>query len=405
MTRIQTDERTRQSTGIPLTHVPMAHVPMAFYVLDPTGPVDPDRAPVPSGGPLAHRPDIDDRQWAVWLAARDDWLAAKQRKTGSIATLRAYTFAWTDLFERFLPAQYGRFVGPWEVGKAHVTAYQRDLESSIIPPGQRNAGRQLEPATVNARLAAISSYYTYCAATFTIVVNGREVPLAGHNPARAVERAKTTPYEKSHALGVADVRTMLAHINRGCLRGKRDYALIVTYLYTGRRAAEIARLRWGDLHTERGRTSYHWRGKGGKSRKDELPLPAHQAIFDYLDAAGRLGAMADDAYIFPALSDNAQRLPNVDVNYDPAARPLSTGMVNRIIKHRAAHAGLDPDAIHTHTLRHTAAMLRRDAGDDVQALQQFLAHSNLAVTQIYIQHREVRRDTSWSKVAALLEDA
>jgi len=393
MTRIQTDERTR--------------VPIAFYVLDPTGPVDPDRVPVPHGGPLAQRPDSQsaERQWAVWLAARADWLAAKRRRTGSIATSRAYTFAWADLFERFLPAQYGRPIGPWDVGKAHVAAYQRDLESSVIPPGQRHAGQPLAPTTVNARLAAISSYYTYCATIFTIVVNGREVPLAAHNPAKAVERAKTDPYEKSHALGVADVRAMLARINRTGLRGQRDYALIVTYLYTGRRAAEIAGLRWGDLHTERGRTSYHWSGKGGTSRTDELPLPAHHAILEYLDAAGRLGSMQPGDYIFLALSNNAHRLPNVAADYDPSSRALSTGMVNRIIKHRASRAGLDPAAIHTHTLRHTAAMLRRDAGDDVQALQQFLAHSNLAITQIYIQHREVRRDTSWAKVAALLEDA
>lgn len=387
------------------TRVRAPTLPAGVYVLDPEGPIDPGRAPTATGGALVTTgpaPGLDDRRWDLWLAARDDWLAAKLRKTGSEATVRAYTFAWSDLFERFLPAEYGRAIGPWEVGKAHITAWQRDLEEQVIPDGQRNAGQRLAPTTVNARLAAISSYYSYCNSVFTVVdAHGREVPLAHHNPAHAVQRAQTTPYDKSFALTTDQVRAMLAAINRRCLQGARDYALLLTYLYTGRRSAEIVNLRWADISAERGRPAYKWRGKGGKVRRDELPMPAYQAILDYMHAAGRLDEIQPDDYIWTALSTNAERLPNV-ADYDPA-RHITTGMVNKIVRRRARRAGIDPDQVHTHTLRHTAAMLRRDAGDDPLIIQRFLNHSTLAVTQIYLQSREVQRDTSWTKVEAILE--
>jgi integrase len=117
-------------------------------------------------------------------------------------------------------------------------------------------------------------------------------------------------------------------------------------------------------------------------------------------AAGRLDTIQPDDHIWTALTSNATRLPNVHT-HDPNAH-ITTGMVNQIVRKRAIRVGIDPDQIHTHTLRHTAAMLRREAGDDPLVIQQYLAHSSLAVTQIYLQSREVREDVSWAKVEQLL---
>lgn len=376
------------------------HLP-TVYVVDLDGPVDPDRAPATTGGPL--QPLAPCRQlWDLWIHARDQWLAAKTRKTGSTATLRAYTYAWNDFFLSFLPRYDDGDLGPWNVGKIHITAYQSHLETTIIG-APRNAGQPLSPSTINTRLAALSSYYSYCATQYTIYHNNREIPLATHNPVKALERTRITPYHNGHHLTVPACTRLLTTINTGCLRGARDHALIRTYLYTGRRASEIINLTWGDLGTDRGYPTYHWRGKGGKSRTDELPQPAYEAILHYLAMARRLDTIQARDYIWTALSANAARLPTVGPDYDPTTRPISTGMVNRIVKNRARRAGLDPNHVHTHSLRHAAAMFRRQSGDDVQALQHFLNHANLAVTQIYIQHRDVTRDRSWTRVQELLE--
>ncbi len=63
-------------------------------------------------------------------------------------------------------------------------------------------------------------------------------------------------------------------------------------------------------------------------------------------------------------------------------------------------AGLAPSGIHV--LRHTAAKLRRDAGESVEAVSAFLDHSSLAVTTVYLRRLEGVEDRSWSHVAAVI---
>ncbi len=53
-----------------------------------------------------------------------------------------------------------------------------------------------------------------------------------------------------------------------------------------------------------------------------------------------------------------------------------------------------------HVLRHSAAKLRRDAGESIESVSQFLDHSNLATTTIYLRRLEGQTDQTWDKVAA-----
>ena len=52
-----------------------------------------------------------------------------------------------------------------------------------------------------------------------------------------------------------------------------------------------------------------------------------------------------------------------------------------------------------HIFRHSAAKLRRDAGESVEDVSRFLDHSSLAVTTTYLRHLEGEEDRSWAKVA------
>ena len=53
-----------------------------------------------------------------------------------------------------------------------------------------------------------------------------------------------------------------------------------------------------------------------------------------------------------------------------------------------------------HILRHSAAKLRRDAGESIESVSQFLDHSNLATTTVYLRRLEGQTDQTWDKVAA-----
>jgi integrase len=60
-------------------------------------------------------------------------------------------------------------------------------------------------------------------------------------------------------------------------------------------------------------------------------------------------------------------------------------------------AGLQPSGLHV--LRHSAAKLRRDAGESIEDVSRFLDHSSLAVTTIYLRRLEGQEDKGWGKVA------
>jgi integrase len=52
-----------------------------------------------------------------------------------------------------------------------------------------------------------------------------------------------------------------------------------------------------------------------------------------------------------------------------------------------------------HVLRHSAAKLRRDAGQSIEDVSRFLDHSSLAVTSTYLRRLEGQEDKGWGKVA------
>jgi integrase len=55
-----------------------------------------------------------------------------------------------------------------------------------------------------------------------------------------------------------------------------------------------------------------------------------------------------------------------------------------------------------HVLRHTAAKLRRDAGESIEEVSAFLDHSSLAVTTVYLRRLKGTEDHAWPQVAAAI---
>ena len=64
-------------------------------------------------------------------------------------------------------------------------------------------------------------------------------------------------------------------------------------------------------------------------------------------------------------------------------------------------AGIAPAGVHT--LRHTAAKLRRDAGESIETVSRFLDHSSLAVTTTYLRRLEDQEDKGWGTVAEAID--
>ena len=136
---------------------------------------------------------------------------------------------------------------------------------------------------------------------------------------------------------------------------------------------------------------YSYRGKGGKQVKRELPRPAVEAIEEALTAWSKsLATMAPGESLWPT------------VHKERAAAGLGVtgGTFYGNLRGYLRKAGLPAAGVHI--LRHSAAKLRRDAGESIEDVSRFLDHSSLAVTTVYLRRLEGQEDKSWRKVAAAI---
>ena len=310
------------------------------------------------------------------------WLAAQRSEN----TRRAYRAALDDFLDATDAA-------PWPVSANEVLAWMASM---------RAAGRS--EATISQKLAACSSFYHFACAEYTVRgENDRRIPLCQFNPFLAVERPKIQAYGKTSCLSAEQASALLRAIPSDTLQGQRDYAMFLTYLSTGRRNSEVRLLKWGDIVEQHGRVHFRWNRKG-EVQSDELPFETWAAIKAYLHAVGRIATMGEGEYLFTALTDRATRLRNVNAaTWNPTAQPLSSREVGLLLKRYARLAGLDSKQIRVSTLRYTAARLRRDAGDDVEAICEFLNLSSISATRRYLGAVKSDVGKTWTKVADMLQ--
>jgi site-specific recombinase XerD len=240
--------------------------------------------------------------------------------------------------------------------------------------GIGKSGRTPSSTTVGARIACLSSYYKFCL----------RMGLLVSNPCDAVERPRSV---QSVARGYSadEVRRLLAVVP-DTVAGRRDRAILLVLVLTGRRRTEVIDLRAGDLSLEGETVFYAYRGKGGKRGRRELPHPAYEAICATLADAGKdLATMAPEESLWQA-----------------GARPegVTSGTVYARFRSYLRAAGMPPTGLHI--WRHTAAKLRRDAGETIEQISSFLDHSSLQVTSVYLKRLEGDSDQTWPSVAASL---
>jgi integrase/recombinase XerC len=258
-----------------------------------------------------------------------------------------------------------RVGSPDLVTPAHVLAWAHGIGAS---------GSEPSSATVGARIACLSSYFR-----FLIRMN-----VAASNPCDALERPKTVQ-SVARGLSADEVRRLLAVVP-DTVAGRRDRALLLTFVLTGRRRAEVIGLTAGDINVEGETAFYSYRGKGGKRGRRELPHPAYEALCATLsDADLSLATMDATASLWQA---------------GASVRGITSSTFYNRFRRYLRVAGLAPTGLHI--LRHTAAKLRRDAGASIEAVSSFLDHSSLGVTSIYLRRLEGEADRTWPEVAVAI---
>jgi integrase/recombinase XerD len=258
-----------------------------------------------------------------------------------------------------------------------VDAYRRDLSSLAAalgkPVGAATTGdiegyladlraRGLASTTIARRAAAIRSFFRHQSLLGARVDN----PAAELDLPRRTRRLPRTlsPGEAERLVEAAQGTTP---------RALRDHALVELLYGAGLRVSEAMGLAKGgvDLDERLVRTV----GKGGKERVVPIGRRAAEALRRYL-AYGRPHL---DRRHRPELFLNAQ------------GGPLTRAGAFLILRKLAGKAGLDPERVHPHLLRHSFATHLLEGGADLRSVQEMLGHADLATTELYTHVTDRRR--------------
>jgi len=147
-----------------------------------------------------------------------------------------------------------------------------------------------------------------------------------------------------------------------CKSNPRDNCIITIFLNCALRLSELANLNINQVNTN----ILSVIGKGNKERKIFLTPAAQKSLATWLQIRNTMDVPTNALFI----SRNKQR--------------LTTRSIQNVIKKYVIKAGLNPENISTHKLRHTSATLMYKYGHvDIRSLQQILGHESIATTEIY----------------------
>jgi integrase len=301
------------------------------------------------------------------------WLDAHSR---SVKTLKAYV----DVINQFRGEL--RRIGCDLDGDIRTLAMvAQRFASQTRDPSKEQASK----STRNLRLAILSSFYEYALARYLLAPMDDQGHIA--NPLKIVEREKIEPYQGIHWLEPEEAQAALNKIDRSTDLGRRDYALLVVLLTTGRRLQEVASLEWQHLHVKGQRVTLTFEHcKGDKTMLDTLNRANSTALLAWLHAYyGRnLAALPKNTPVWVTLSRNTAQRGN----------PLGIQAIQQVCQKYLE--------VHTHITRHTFSQLMIRAGATMPELQARLGHGSLATTTTYVRVLSSAENPYADKIAAML---
>jgi integrase len=231
---------------------------------------------------------------------------------------------------------------------------------------QKQQQEGISANTYNNRLSIISSFY--------IFARERRL-LRMDNPLEPIERRKVQDYASARPLFKEQIAEAFAKIDRQTLAGKRDYALFLLLLATGRRASEVRELTWKDLFLFDGSITIHFHCKGGQELYDHLEPRVVCALLAYLKAMfgfdPREHSSQPGALIAPA------QPIWLSLSHKRYLCPLSQRGLADIFERYFGMTRL-------HATRHTFALTMLKAGASLLEIMQRLGHRNIATTSRYL---------------------
>jgi integrase/recombinase XerD len=246
-----------------------------------------------------------------------------------------------------------------------LAAYRNDLEraAETIHGSLANASAddlarlgtqwaELSPATVARRAAALRRFFGF------LIDDG----LRKDDPSAALPRPR---FERPlpRILDELEIHRMFEAAEDRAASGEatavRNLALLELLYGSGLRASELVSLPRGAVRP--GQEFLVVLGKGSKERLVPISSRAEAAVQKWLDVSP-----GGTLWLFPSGKSHISRV-----------------RLFQIVRAMAADAGISPDRVSPHVLRHAFATHLLSGGADLRVLQSLLGHADIATTQIY----------------------
>lgn len=248
--------------------------------------------------------------------------------------------------------------------KHTLAAYRNDLErtaeslGSLARASSADAARlgeqwaDLAPSTVARRSAALRRFFGF------LIDDG----LRKDDPSEALPRPRLErplprilePEEVERMFEAAEDRAA-----SGELTTVRNLALLELLYGSGLRATELVSLPRGAVRP--GQPFLMIRGKGSKDRLVPISSRAEAAVAKWNELSP-----GGSPWLFPSGKTHLSRV-----------------RLFQIVRAMAADAGIPPERVSPHVLRHAFATHLLSGGADLRVLQSLLGHADIATTQIY----------------------
>ena len=263
----------------------------------------------------------------------------------------------------------GDFAGWLEAkGRDFESLSRRDIENYLVDCDARG----LSVSTRARRLSAIKQLFRFAFEDGWRTENPA-IDIRGPGRTRRLPKTLSTDeVERLIAAARETGRTAEDRVRNACL---------IELLYaTGLRVSELVSL---PVSNARGDPRMLLvRGKGGRERMVPLSAPARRALSEWLplrDTADEAAALKSrrpaSRYLFPSRGK---------------AGHLTRHRFFTLIKEIAVAAGVAPDKVTPHTLRHAFATHLLAGGADLMTIQALLGHADVGTTEIYTHILDAR---------------
>ncbi len=219
--------------------------------------------------------------------------------------------------------------------------------------------------SINRKISTVKTYFI-----FLISENHTD-----YNPVLVVDLPRYIS-KLPEFLSIDDIRILLEYCKRdNSSDGIRLNAMIHLLYASGMRVSELVSLKITDITSGNNfseiRTSFMIRGKGSKERIIVINEQAKLALMEYLkirDSFCLNKSQKSKSYFFVSSS---------------VAGHMTRQNFALLLKKASLNAGLDPERISPHALRHSFASHLLENGADLRVIQELLGHSDISTTQIY----------------------